>query len=135
MRLQAESVEYRVRPDLASDELNVLFSSVWDDHKATDLANVIVHSLTYICAYFEGEFIGYVNVAWDGGEHAFLLDTAVHRDYRGRGIGGKLVDHAITDVRKRGLKWLHVDFEPHLESFYRNAGFGPTLAGLVRLRP
>jgi hypothetical protein len=29
--------------------------------------------------------------------------------------------------------WLHVDFEPHLEGFYRGCGFTPTPAGLIRL--
>ena len=29
--------------------------------------------------------------------------------------------------------WLHVDFEPHLEGFYRACGFRPTAAGLIDL--
>jgi len=37
-------------------------------------------------------------------------------------------------ARDRGAKWLHVDFEPHLEGFYRACGFGPTAAGLMALR-
>jgi hypothetical protein len=28
---------------------------------------------------------------------------------------------------------LHVDFEPHLTSFYRNCGFRQTAAGLMKL--
>jgi ribosomal protein S18 acetylase RimI-like enzyme len=127
------SIEYRVRPQLTSEELNRLFSQVWDDHDVTDLSNVLAHSLTYICAYDADELVGYVNVAWDGGEHAFLLDTAVHRDRRHRGVGTKLVEHAVADTRSRGLKWLHVDFEPHLEGFYRDLGFRDTAAGLIRL--
>ncbi|HEV7701668.1 MAG TPA: GNAT family N-acetyltransferase [Pyrinomonadaceae bacterium] len=127
------SIEYRVRPELTSDELNGLFTHVWDDHELTDLSDVLAHSLTYVCAYREGELVGYVNVAWDGGEHAFPLDIAVHRDMRHNGIGTKLVEHAVEDTRARGLKWLHVDFEPHLEGFYRDRGFRDTAAGLIRL--
>jgi hypothetical protein len=28
---------------------------------------------------------------------------------------------------------LHVDYEPHLDGFYRGCGFRPTAAGLLRL--
>jgi GNAT superfamily N-acetyltransferase len=79
--------------------------------------------------------IGFVNVAWDGGAHAFLLDTTVHPDFRRRGIATELVRRVAEAARARGAEWLHVDFEPHLETFYRGCGFAPTAAGLLRLGP
>jgi GNAT superfamily N-acetyltransferase len=74
-----------------------------------------------------------VNVAWDGGVHAFLLDTVVHPDFRHRGIASDLVRRAAEIARDRGAHWLHVDYEPHLEGFYRTCGFRPTHAGLIAL--
>jgi ribosomal protein S18 acetylase RimI-like enzyme len=94
-------IDYVVRPDLTSDELNALFKRVWEDHRLTDLSSIIDHSLTYICAYRDGELVGYVNAAWDGGEHAFLLDTAVDRELRHQGIGSALVDKVIEDALPR----------------------------------
>lgn len=35
------------------------------------------HSLGRACARRYGELVGFVNVAWDGGVHAFVLDTIV----------------------------------------------------------
>jgi GNAT superfamily N-acetyltransferase len=78
--------------------------------------------------------IGFVNVAWDGGVHAFLLDPMVHPDFRRRGIATELVRRVTEAARERGAAWLHVDFEPHLEAFYSGCGFAPTRAGLLRLR-
>lgn len=127
------NIEYRIRPVLNSGELNGLFSRVWDDHVTTDLSGILELALTRVCAYNDELLVGFVNVAWDGGEHAFLLDTAVDREFRHRAIGTKLVKLAIDDTRKRGIKWLHVDFEPHLGSFYRSCGFRDTAAGLIRL--
>ncbi|MFD0403300.1 hypothetical protein ACFVHI_35085 [Kitasatospora sp. NPDC127121] len=40
---------------------------------------------------------------------------------------------AADEARARGAQWLHVDYEPHLESFYGQCGFRPTAAGLMRL--
>lgn len=78
--------------------------------------------------------IGFVNLTWDGGIHAFLLDTTVHPDLRRRGIGTELVRRAAVVARERGIEWLHVDFEPRLSGFYRNCGFRRTAAGLMNLK-
>jgi ribosomal protein S18 acetylase RimI-like enzyme len=92
------------------------------------------HALTWVGAFEAGELAGFVQVAWDGGEHAFLLDTAVDPAAQGRGIGAALVRAATAEARAAGCCWLHVDFEPHLDRFYRErCGFRPTQAGLISL--
>jgi hypothetical protein len=41
---------------------------------------------------------------------------------------------AADRAKAEGCRWLHVDYEPHLESFYLEAcGFTATAAGLRRL--
>ena len=91
------------------------------------------HSLTWVEAYADGHLVGFVNVGWDGGTHAFLLDTCVAPDRQGSGVGAELVRRAVEAARDAGCGWLHVDFEPHLERFYARCGFSPTPAGLLRL--
>lgn len=86
-------------------------------------------------AHYGEQLTGFVNVAWDGGIHAFLLDTAVHPGWARRGVGTTLVVRAAQEAAMRGAGWLHVDYEPHLEGFYRGCGFGETRAGLRRLQP
>jgi GNAT superfamily N-acetyltransferase len=84
----------------------------------------------------DGALIGFANVAWDGSDHAFLLDPKVHPDYQRQGIGTALVRRAAVAADEAGCEWLHVDFQPHLRGFYVGAcGFGPTDAGLIRLVP
>jgi predicted N-acetyltransferase YhbS len=75
-----------------------------------------------------------MNVAWDGGDHAFLLDTKTHGMYQRKGIGTPLVEVAARHAKAAGYEWLHVDFDPHLEPFYFDAcGFRPALTGLIHL--
>jgi GNAT superfamily N-acetyltransferase len=81
-----------------------------------------------------GALAGFVNVAWDGGDHAFLLDTKVAGDHQRQGIATVLVGHAARHAKAAGCEWLHVDFEEHLAPFYLDAcGFRPTAAGLIHL--
>jgi GNAT superfamily N-acetyltransferase len=86
--------------------------------------------MAYVCAYRGHELVGYVNAAWDGKTHAFILDTTVHPDSRRRGVGTKLVVCALEQARIHGVAWVHVDFEPHLQAFYRRCGFRACAAGV-----
>ena len=94
------------------------------------------YALTWVGAFDAGELVGFVQVCWDGGAHAFLLDTAVDPRWQRRGVGGELVRAAVEDTRAAGCECLHVDFEAHLTGFYlTGCGFQPTAAGLLRLTP
>jgi GNAT superfamily N-acetyltransferase len=98
-------------------------------------AQVNAHSLGWVCLRLAGGLVGFVNVAWDGRTHAFLLDTVVAAGHRRRGYATRLVREAVDQARASGCEWLHVDFEPHLRGFYVQAcGFTPADAGLIALR-
>ena len=126
-------IAYHTSPPVSNAALNELFAAAWGGIKSSDFQPILQHSLGYICAFADERLVGFVNVAWDGGVHAFLLDTTVHPDVQRQGIGAQLVKRALELARQRGCQWVHVDFEAHLESFYAACGFKPTLAGLVRL--
>lgn len=128
------TMRYEISPTVSNDALNVLFAAAWENHQASDFAPILSRSLVYVGAYAEDRLIGFVNVAWDGGVHAFLLDTTVHPDWQRRGIAAELVRQAAEAAKDRGIEWLHVDFEPHLLNFYRACGFQPTEAGLMNLK-
>ncbi|MDT0277854.1 GNAT family N-acetyltransferase [Blastococcus goldschmidtiae] len=92
------------------------------------------HSLGWVTARAGGTLLGFVNVAWDGGDHAFLLDTKTRGGHQREGIGAMVVRAAVERAREAGCEWLHVDFRPELQSFYLDAcGFRRTDAGLIHL--
>lgn len=126
-------ITYRANPAVSSGELDELFAASWSEHSHRDFAPILERSLVYVCAYRGRALAGFVNVAWDGGVHAFILDTTVHPNLRRRGIGRQLVRRAAREARDRGAEWLHVDYEPRLRGFYRQCGFRFTEAGLMRL--
>lgn len=92
------------------------------------------YGLGWVTARAEGVLVGFVNVAWDGGDHAFLVDTKTRGDRQRQGIGRLVVRAAAERAREAGCEWLHVDFRPELHAFYVDAcGFRPTDAGLIHL--
>ena len=121
------------KPDLSDTELSDLFGASWTSHTVRAFGPILQRSLTYFGAYQDSKLVGFVNVAWDGGDHAFLLDPTVLPACRGRGIGLALVAAAAKASAASGAEWLHVDYDAALDGFYRRAGFQPTHAGLIRL--
>ena len=127
------AISYRTSPFVSTGDLNELFSVTREGHAPRNFDPVLRRSLTYVCARRNEWLVGFVNVAWDGGGHAFLLDTTVRPELRLRGIGRELVRRAAAEARERGVEWLHVDFEPDLRPFYDSCGFRATEAGQMRL--
>jgi GNAT superfamily N-acetyltransferase len=120
-----------VNPLLHVHEIARLFEAAWGE-LAPGCPPAIDRCLAHICAYHDGRLVGFIKLAWDGGIHAFVLDTTVHPDYQRRGIGRWLVERAVEVAGRSGVEWLHVDYEPTLEVFYARCGFRPTPAGLMR---
>jgi len=130
-------VEYRWRGEIADEELVELTESHggnsargwWDQIRGYSLGWVTARSA-------DGAAVGFVNVAWDGCAHAFLLDTKVRPDHQRGGVGTELVRQAALHSKRAGCEWIHVDFEDSdgLGPFYLSAcGFQPTRAGVIHL--
>ncbi|WP_374569959.1 GNAT family N-acetyltransferase [Phenylobacterium sp.] len=141
--MQDEEAPNSARPSLEwravfqNVELNILHAECFEhdvgEHDWWEQLSGV--SLGWVCARLDGDLVGFVNVAWDGGAHAFILDTMVTRAMRRKGLASQLIDAACKAARAAGCEWLHVDFEPHLRDFYFGAcGFRPTDAGLIALR-
>ncbi|MDQ3893151.1 MAG: GNAT family N-acetyltransferase [Actinomycetota bacterium] len=130
-------IAYEWRGRFENAEVNVLHAEAFahpvleDDWKG----QVQRHSLGWVCARDGDELVGFVNVPWDGGAHAFIVDTIVAAKAGRRGIGTQLLAIATAEARAAGCEWLHVDFEDNLRPFYYGAcGFQPTNGGLIALK-
>jgi GNAT superfamily N-acetyltransferase len=138
-----DNIAYEWRGGFTNEALNVLHAEAFG-HPYLEIdwhTQLNGHSLGWVCVREGGddneggELVGFVNVAWDGGVHAFTLDTMVAAQAQRRGIGSGLIAAAVEHAKAAGCEWLHVDFEDHLTVFYFEAcGFTPTNAGLIPLR-
>ncbi len=126
-------IAYRLDPFPTDAELARIWAGAWGEPWTGEIGKILSRSIVHACAYDGERLVGYVNVAWDGGSHAFLLDPTVDVDYQRRGIAEELIRRVAEAAGERGAEWLHVDYEAKLDGFYKACGFRPTLAGLIRL--
>jgi GNAT superfamily N-acetyltransferase len=131
------SVSYSWRGFFSNALLNALHAEAFHHRILQDdwWTQVNQHSLGWVCAEERDDLVGFVNVAWDGGIHAFLLDTMVTARLQRLGIGTEMIAIAIREAQAAGCEWVHVDFEDSLRSYYFDrCGFRPTNAGLIALK-
>ncbi len=129
-------ITYRWRGEFENAEVNTLHAEGFGHSLLTDdwKGQVERHSLGWVCARDGDALVGFVNVPWDGGTHAFILDTLVAARLRRQGIGARMIAIAVDEVRAAGCEWLHVDFDDDLRTFYFDScGFVPTNAGVIAL--
>ena len=130
------TIQIEWRGDLYNRELNALHAEAFA-HPILEIdwrSQVKTHSLGWVIARDAGELVGFVNVAWDGAVHAFILDTIVSAGARRQGVGTQLIAVAAAEACLAGCEWLHVDFDEELGPFYLDAcGFEATAAGLMAL--
>ena len=130
-------IRYEWRGEFTNDAINRLHAEGFGHRLLDDdwWGQVNRHSLGWVVAYDGDELVGFVNVPWDGGIHAFIIDTLTTPRVQRQGIGTELVAVAARETAKAGCEWLHVDFDDHLAGFYfESCGFRPTQAGLIALK-
>lgn len=124
------------RAKFENEEVNGIHAECFEHSMSTIdwWAQVNRFSLGWVCVRHMEKLIGFVNVAWDGGVHAFILDTMVPAAFQRQGIAQALIAEAVQYAKEAGCEWMHVDFAPHLREFYfQRCGFAPTDAGLIAL--
>jgi ribosomal protein S18 acetylase RimI-like enzyme len=127
-----KGVTYRWRGPLTDAQLVELTHAHGGNAEVGWWDRVRPHSLGWVTARdaASGLLVGFVNVASDGGDHAFVIDTKTHAAFQRAGIGTRVVLFAAHHAKAAGCEWLHVDFEANLAPFYFDAcGFRPTSAG------
>jgi hypothetical protein len=129
------NIVYTWRGELSDEELCDLVASHGGAPVAGWWSQIRGHSLGWVTARSDGgQLVGFVNVAWDGGDHAFLLDPKTRGQWQRQGIATGVVAVAARHAKDAGCEWLHVDFAPDLRPFYLDScGFSPTEAGLIHL--
>jgi GNAT superfamily N-acetyltransferase len=135
--LRALNTECTWRGSFANAELNALHAEGFA-HAVVDVdwrGQLERYSLGWVTTRAADRLVGFVNVAWDGGVHAFILDTVVASDVRRRGVATRMIEIAVEQAHAAGCEWLHADYDEGLVAFYEHAcGFKPTPAGLIALQ-
>ncbi len=133
------TITYEWRGDFTNEEIHELHAEafetrLFDESEWDWVKQTADHSLGWVVARAGGQFVGFVNVLWDGFVHAFIEDVMVHKLVRHSRVGVGVVHAARDGATAAGCEFLHVQFGEHLTPFYIDAcEFKPMPGGLMEL--
>lgn len=92
------------------------------DRQLDDLEIAIANSDPVISTWDAERLIGFARATSDGIYRATIWDVVVHPDYRGAGLGSKLVETVIAHPRVNRVERVYL-MTTHQQRFYERIGF------------
>ena len=121
---QIQFSEHR-QSEIDLDKLQELFNlaAFWaKDRSIEDLGIAIANSDPVISIWDAEELIGFARATSDGIYRATIWDVVIHPDYRGTGLGRKLVETVLSHPRVRRVERVYL-MTTHQQEFYERIGF------------
>ncbi|NEP22072.1 GNAT family N-acetyltransferase [Moorena sp. SIO3I6] len=92
------------------------------DRKIEDWQVAIANSDPVISVWDNQKLIGLARATSDGIYRATIWDVVIHPDYRGAGLGRKLVETALSHPQMSRVERVYL-MTTHQQSFYERIGF------------
>lgn len=84
---------------------------------------IMANSFCFVTARLNGKLIGMGRAISDGVSDAYIQDVVVYSEFRGQGIGAKIVAKLVEFLRSNDIQWIGLISEPGHEDFYERLGF------------
>ncbi|MCP3940451.1 MAG: GNAT family N-acetyltransferase [Desulfobacteraceae bacterium] len=108
----------------------------WEDSygDAPEFLNrIVADSALFAGAFLNKKMIGMGRALSDKASDAYIQDVAVLKEFRGRGIGEKIVQKLVAGLKAWGVDWIGLIAQPGTTGFYEKLGF-QQLEGHVPLK-
>ncbi len=94
----------------------------WEENP--DFLNFIVKdSAVFVGAFIDTKLIGMGRALSDLASDAYIQDLAVLKKFRGQGIGKKIIQQLISQLKADNVDWIGVVAKPGTSLFYEKLGF------------
>jgi len=126
MSNQNEAVQIKFIKTWPSEEIIKLYESGgwWkDSYDPAGIESLINGSFAFAVAIANGKAIGMGRIISDGVSDAYMQDIVILQEYRGKGIGKKLVNFLLDHCLSKGIIWIGLIAEPSQDDFYSPLGF------------
>ncbi|HEY9782902.1 MAG TPA: GNAT family N-acetyltransferase [Leptolyngbyaceae cyanobacterium] len=107
------------------DQLQELFQlgAFWAKDRSIEDFSIAIANSEPVISVWDGErLIGFARATSDGIYRATIWDVVVHPDYRGAGLGRKLVETVLSHPRMNRVERVYL-MTTHQQSFYERIGF------------
>ena len=93
------------------------------DADTSFIEKIAANSFCFVGAFLDGRMIGMGRALSDGSSDAYIQDVTVLKEFRGKGIGKKIILKLLEFLQSKGVDWIGMVGEPGTEEFYKPLGF------------
>ena len=128
MKKNCSNIEIKFVDDWKEDEIvNLYKAGNWwkEDYDSSSIKFLIKgsHKFAVVINKDENKAIGMGRLISDGVSDAYIQDLIILDDYRGLGLGKKLVNYLVNYCKKNKINWIGLISEPDQDGFYSKLGF------------
>lgn len=115
--------DHKSQIDLSQLQKLLQVGAFWAQERSLeDLSVAISNSNPAIGVWDEGRLIGFARATSDGIYRATIWDVVIHPDYRGAGLGRKLVETVLSHPLMNRVERIYL-MTTHQQQFYERIGF------------
>lgn len=121
----SRQIQFCVNSTVDLEQLQELFNltAFWaKDRDIQDLSIAIANSEPVVSVWDKSRLIGFARATSDGIYRATIWDVVIHPDYRGAGLGSKLVETVLSHPRLQRVERIYLT-TTHQQHFYEKIGF------------
>lgn len=100
---------------------NLLHSTYWAKNRPLSAVKKSIKNSICFSVFLEKKQIGFIRAISDEATYTAILDLVIHKNYRGRGLGKKLVEFALKSQKIRTTK--KILWTKDAEKLYKKYGF------------
>ena len=128
MKINYSNIEIKFVNDWNEDEIvNLYKAGKWwkDKYNSSSIKFLIKGSYKFavVVKKDEGRAIGMGRLISDGVSDAYIQDLVIMNDFRGLGLGKKLVNYLVNHCKSKNIDWIGLISEPGQDGFYSDLGF------------
>ena len=94
-----------------------------NDQSPEFLNRIVKDSALFVGAFVNEQMIGMGRALSDMASDAYIQDVAVLDEFKGKGIGKKIVQILVKKLKENGVDWIGIVAQPGTSSFYEELGF------------
>ncbi|WP_299979334.1 GNAT family N-acetyltransferase [Desulfobacula sp.] len=93
------------------------------DSQPEFLNYIVKDSALFVGVFWKKKLIGMGRALSDLASDAYIQDVTVLKEFRGKGIGKKIIQTLIEKLRENNVDWIGLIAQPGTSSFYKELGF------------
>jgi len=122
------NIHVRIIDSASIDDLKILYKDAgwWEpvyDENPEFLNQIVKNSSVFAGAFLRDRLIGMGRALSDLASDAYIQDVAVLKEYRGNGIGKKIIRVLLSTLKDNKVDWIGLIAQPGTEIFYEELGF------------